>query len=102
MKEKVIQLLEEKNYFKVIEELKKDSSIVYNSFLQNKTDFLEIMEVYFDNNKEMGFAVKGLKELIAKTKSTQIDKVCINVFNNSSLSITVYTNETFSVLLGII
>ncbi len=102
LKEKVIQLLEEENYFKLIEELKKDSSIAYNSFLQSKTEFLEIMEVNFNNNEEMGFVVKGLKELIAKTKNTQTDKVCINLFNNSSLSIAVYTNESFSVLLGII
>lgn len=102
MKEKVIRLLQEENYFKLIEELEKDPSIAYSSFLQNKTDFLEIMEVYFDNNESLGFTVKGLKEVIAKTKNTETDRVCTNVFNNASLSVAIYTNESFSVLIGII
>jgi len=99
---KIIQLLQGVNGFDILKEDIKDESFELNTFEQPKEEFLTTLKIYFANNNQRGEVVVGLKEMIENVKQSNTEVVITNSIQKAEKAITIYTDSTYSEILGII
>lgn len=100
---KISNLLESKVEYKELQSfLSNTSSVSIDWFVQKRDYFLKIHEIYLKNNNSMGFITYGLEGLINNIKQSEEQNIVINLIRDGGVDVTVYTNETYSTIFGVI
>jgi|GEM_PF-6707607 len=74
----------------------------YSFITMNTSYFIDISEVRYDNNINMGIEIQGFKKVLNAVRNFSEANILMTSFTNETMDLGVYTNESGTFLIGII
>lgn len=98
--DRILKLLIENGLLEEVHLITKIKNCEFRSNEKSRLELLENLELFLENNNEMGFKVKNLRELIHEIKKAETDLINVHFVGNEEKNFLFYTDKNFSVLYG--